>query len=93
MGVLEKEIDTLELLPHFRDSVKGKEELVSRGGIRFIPQYDQPNFLTVASINIDDENEPMKRETIMGGGGYDLCFNQQFVCCVPALRISGYGNF
>ncbi|MEK7172185.1 MAG: beta-propeller domain-containing protein, partial [Patescibacteria group bacterium] len=68
-GVLEKEIDTLELLPHFRDSVKGKEELVSScGGIRFIPQYDQPNFLTVASINIDDENEPMKRETIMGAG-------------------------
>lgn len=67
--ILKNDTETQKLLPVFRDSVVGEDQPVSAcSDIRFIPQYEQPNFLTVAGINIDDVNESVKREVIMGAG-------------------------
>lgn len=58
-----------EILPHFKDSKTGRNELVSGCvGIHFLPRYREPNFLVVASINIEDSSARVDKETILGAG-------------------------
>ncbi len=58
-----------KVVPLYNDSTVGKEEPVCGcSDIRFLPKYNEPNFLVVASINIEDPSAPVQKETVMGSG-------------------------
>lgn len=63
-------IEPLESLPRYKDSKEGEEKpFASCTDIRFVPRYDETNFLTVAAINVENPASEIQKEVIMGGGG------------------------
>lgn len=68
--ILENKAEASDVLPHYTDSLNKDKRmpLVNCDEIGFMPRYDDMNFLTVASINLDNSTEPVKKEVIMGAG-------------------------
>lgn len=57
------------ILPMMRDSFGNKEQRVAGcAQIRFMPRYEQPNFMTVASFDVTNPSSEISKEVIMGGG-------------------------
>lgn len=58
------------ILPHVYDSQDKEyaEPLVPCSDIHFLPKYDEPDFLAVVSVDIENAETPVGREVIMGSG-------------------------
>ena len=59
------------LLPYYKDSSAnpGKDRAIATcSQVRFIPQYDQMNFVTVVNLDVSDASAPLKKEVVMGAG-------------------------
>ncbi|PJC37485.1 hypothetical protein CO046_00205 [Candidatus Peregrinibacteria bacterium CG_4_9_14_0_2_um_filter_53_11] len=66
---LEADASVSDVLPSFNDSRVGSEQPSANcSQVHFVPGYNDVNFLTVASLNLDDPDAPLKREVVMGGG-------------------------
>lgn len=61
--------DAESILPMYKDSRLGKDmPLVGCSSVRFIPDYNQINFMTVAAVNLNNPTSPIRKEVVMGGG-------------------------
>lgn len=61
--------DAESILPTYKDSRLGKDmPLVGCSSVRFIPDYNQINFMTVAAVNLNNPASPIRKEVVMGGG-------------------------
>lgn len=66
---LDAETAPTDLLPHFYDSrTKLTRPMASCSGVHFLPHYDDLNFLSVVSFNIQDAASPVKKSVVMGAG-------------------------
>ncbi len=69
--IMEQKVEDFEkVLPHFRDSALGNANMpvVPCSDVHFLPRYEQPNFLVVASFDISDPQSEVDREAILGSG-------------------------
>lgn len=55
-----------DLLPRFSNGEGGDQPMVSCEDIRYFPGYSAPNYLIVASIDLEDESREIKREVFLG---------------------------
>ena len=64
-----KDQERVSLAPSYRDSA-GNNEFVEVGyaDIRYFPDSLQPNYLMVAGLNLDRQDEPMQVATYLGAG-------------------------
>ncbi|MBI4994979.1 beta-propeller domain-containing protein [Candidatus Peregrinibacteria bacterium] len=66
---LKTDAEVLEILPHFKDSADGQNKILAGcSDIKFVPEYDRVNFMTVASINVENPTSQIQKEVVMGGG-------------------------
>lgn len=56
-------------IPYFYDSEADKEMPIAPcNQIRFVPYFDQPNFINVVGVNLADSSSAVSKEVIMGAG-------------------------
>lgn len=66
---MENPVPLQQELPHFLDSKTGSEKpMVECSGIKFLPHYENPDFVAVASIDVSNPQSEVGREVIMGAG-------------------------
>ncbi|PIQ77653.1 hypothetical protein COV82_03160 [Candidatus Peregrinibacteria bacterium CG11_big_fil_rev_8_21_14_0_20_46_8] len=59
----------VDLLPHVVDSSSETEStLTTCSNIRFVPEYDQINFVSVLQIDLENPSANIEKEVIMGAG-------------------------
>ncbi|MBP9718658.1 beta-propeller domain-containing protein [Candidatus Gracilibacteria bacterium] len=58
-----------QVVPYVFDSKVGAERpLVNCNQVRFVPNYEDVNFLTVASLDVSNPNSTLQKQVIMGSG-------------------------
>lgn len=57
------------LIPMYKDSRLAKDMPVAGcASVHFVPDFEQINFMTIASINVVNPAAPIRKEVVMGGG-------------------------